>query len=139
MFAALMPAILSIIGKVIPDPAQAQAARLKVLELQQQGQLAELQGAVSIIVAESSGNWLQRSWRPLVMLGFSGLIFARMFGYTAPNVSPAEYAELWGLMKLGMGGYVIGRSVEKTAKTIAPAVHAAVARRFGSPGIGDGG
>ena len=122
MWAALLPALASIIGKLIPDPAQRAAAQLELIRLQQAGQLAELQAAVGIIVAEASGNWLQRSWRPLMMLTFTALIVARWLGWTAPNLAPSEYEHLWSIVQLGIGGYVIGRSVEK----IAPAVLAAM-------------
>lgn len=122
MWAALLPALASIIGKLIPDPAQRAAAQLELIQLQQAGQLAELQAAVGIIVAEASGNWLQRSWRPLMMLTFTALIVARWLGWTAPNLAPSEYEHLWNIVQLGIGGYVIGRSVEK----VAPAVLAAM-------------
>ncbi len=122
MWAALLPALASIIGKLIPDPAQRAAAQLELIQLQQAGQLAELQAAVGVIVAEASGNWLQRSWRPLMMLTFTALIVARWLGWTAPNLAPSEYEHLWNIVQLGIGGYVIGRSVEK----VAPAVLAAM-------------
>lgn len=122
MWTALLPALFSLVGKLIPDPAAAAAAQLRLSELAQAGQLAELQAAVSVIVAEASGNWLQRSWRPLMMLTFTGLIVARWLGWTAPNLAPAEYEHLWSIVQLGIGGYVIGRSVEKVAPTIADAI-----------------
>ena len=122
MWAALLPALASIIGKLIPDPAQRAAAQLELIQLQQAGRLAELQAAVGVIVAEASGNWLQRSWRPLMMLTFTALIVARWLGWTAPNLAPSEYEHLWNIVQLGIGGYVIGRSVEK----VAPAVLAAM-------------
>lgn len=125
MLQALLPALAAILGKLIPDPEQRAAAQLRLLELHQGGQLQELQAAVSIIVAEASGNWLQRSWRPLMMLIFTGLIVARWLGYTAPNLAPAEYDHLWQIVELGIGGYVIGRSVEKVAPAVADAIKGA--------------
>lgn len=122
MWPALIGAVGSIIDKLIPDPQAAAAAKLKLYELEQAGQLAELNGAVQIIVAESSGNLLQRSWRPLLMLTFGALIVARWFGLSAPNLSEAEYSHLWNIVELGIGGYVIGRSVEKTVPAIAEAI-----------------
>lgn len=119
MWPALLSAIAGIVDKLIPDPAAAAAAKLELFRLEKAGELAELNGAVAIIVAEASGNWLQRSWRPLLMLWFGGLIGARWFGYSAPNLAPDEYLELWAIVKIGIGGYVIGRSVEKTAPAIA--------------------
>lgn len=119
MWPALLSAVAGIVGKLIPDPAAAAAAQARLYELAAAGELAELNGAVAIIVAEASGNWLQRSWRPLLMLFFGGLIGARWFGFSAPNLAPDEYLELWSIVKIGIGGYVIGRSVEKTAPAVA--------------------
>lgn len=118
----IVPAILALIDKIIPDPAAAQAAKLKAMELQQQGQLTELQEAVKVIIAEASGNWLQKSWRPILMLTFGALIVARWLGYTAPNLQPEEYTALWDIVQLGLGGYVIGRSAEKIVPAIAGAL-----------------
>ena len=122
MWTAILPALMGLLGKLIPDPQARADAQLKLLAMQQSGDLAELQAAVSVIVAEASGNWLQRSWRPLMMLTFTGLIVARWLGWTAPNLQPAEYDHLWAIVQLGIGGYVIGRSVEKVAPAIADAI-----------------
>ena len=122
MWAALIPSIMSLLGKLIPDPAARADAQLKLLQMQQAGDLEELRAAVSVITVEASGNWLQRSWRPLMMLFFAGLVGARWFGYSAPNMSEAEVLELWAIVKLGIGGYTIGRSVEKVAPSIAEAL-----------------
>lgn len=125
MFAALLPGLMAILGKLIPDPQQRADAQLKLMAMQQNGDLAELNAAVSVILAEAQGNWLQKSWRPIMMLFFAGLVGARWFGYAAPNMQPQEYLELWAIVKIGIGGYTIGRSAEK----IAPAISAAIKGR----------
>lgn len=131
-------AVADIGGKLIdrlwPDPAQAQAAKLKLLEMTQNGELKELAAQTDIIKAGAdivkteaqSQSWLARNWRPIVMLTFTGLIVARWFGWTAPGLSQAEAIEIWGLVKIGMGGYVIGRSGEKIAAVVAPQIGAAL-------------
>lgn len=78
-----------------------------------------LEAKEAILLAESQGNWMQRSWRPLLMLSFGGIIiyskfFAPIFSLPAPELEQ----EFWELLKLGMGGYIIGRSVEKTASSV---------------------
>lgn len=118
MWNLILPAVTGIIDKLIPDPKAAAEAKLKVMEMQQAGELKQLEGAVSIIVAESNGNFLQRSWRPMMMVTFTGLIVARWFGWTAPGITPDEYAQLWSIIQLGIGGYVLGRSGEKIAETL---------------------
>jgi hypothetical protein len=130
VFAALLPLLAGIFGQVaknlFPDPADA----LKAQELQNHLQLAIMQqagaieqAAAGIVKAEAeSENFLASSWRPLVMLTFTGLIVARWLGYSAPGITEAEVLKLWDIVQLGLGGYVIGRSVEKVAPQIVQAI-----------------
>ena len=76
-----------------------------------------LMGAQSqIIQAEANGaSWLQRNWRPLVMMFFAFIIGMIVFGKTPPGVTEAIQLELMGLLKIGLGGYVIGQSAEVIA------------------------
>lgn len=122
MWQVILPSIFGIVDKLIPDPKEAADAKLKVMQMQQSGQLKELEGAVSILTAEMQGNWLQKSWRPILMLVFAALIVARWLGWAAPNLSTEEYTALWNIIELGLGGYVIGRSGEKIASTVATAL-----------------
>lgn len=117
---------LKLIDKLIPDRGAAQAAQLKLLELQQDGQLKELDASVKLALAGAenvkadaqSEGWLSRSWRPVTMLTFTALIVARWLGWAAPELSEAEYLKLWEIVEFGLGGYVVGRSVEKIAPAI---------------------
>ena len=118
MWQLLVPAVTSLLDKLIPDEGARAAAKLKLLELQSQNGLAELQAATSIILAEANGSWLQRNWRPVMMVTFTALIVARWFGFSAPNLTPEEYIKLWDIVQLGIGGYVLGRTGEKIAETI---------------------
>jgi hypothetical protein len=74
-----------------------------------------------IIIAEAKGNWLQRSWRPILMLSFGFIvIYTKFISQLAPQlITPVLEPEFWSLLKLGIGGYVIGRSGEKIAATVA--------------------
>lgn len=117
---------LKLIDKLIPDRGAAQAAQLKLLELQQDGQLKELDASVKLALAGAenvkadaqSEGWLSRSWRPITMLTFTALIVARWLGWAAPELSEVEYLKLWEIVQFGLGGYVVGRSVEKIAPAI---------------------
>ena len=115
-----------LIDRLWPDPAQRDQAKLKLMELQQSGALAQLaaetelsKGAADIVKTEAAGGFLASSWRPITMLVFVGLIVARWFGLAAPNLAEAEYLKLWDIVQLGLGGYVIGRSVEKIMPQVA--------------------
>jgi hypothetical protein len=113
----------ALIDRLFPDPKAATEAKLKLFELQQSGELATLTASSSIITAEvNSQSWLTRSWRPILMLTFGALIVARWLGWTAPNLSEAEYLKLWDIVQIGIGGYTIGRSAETVATTIAQAI-----------------
>lgn len=72
----------------------------------------------SIIRAEAgSESWLTRSWRPITMLAFVGLLFLRWFGFTPDNLSEAEVMSVFDIVKIGIGGYVVSRGVEKSVST----------------------
>jgi hypothetical protein len=93
---------------------KAKAEVFKVLK-QQEIELHKLQNEV--ILAEANGNWLQRSWRPILMLAFGFIVIYTKF--IAPMFSlpiPLLEDEFWGLLNLGIGGYVVGRSAEKVMK-----------------------
>ena len=62
------------------------------------------------LVEEARGNWLQRSWRPLVMLIFALIVLVGTFT-SLPILS--DTSRFWDLLEIGIGGYVVGRSGEK--------------------------
>ena len=64
----------------------------------------------SVIRSESQGNWLQRSWRPIIMLVFATIVLIGTF-FDLPILS--DTSRFWDLLEIGIGGYVIGRSAEK--------------------------
>ncbi len=71
------------------------------------------------IQSETTGNSLQRNWRPILMLGFGFIVMYSKFiapAFSLPNT--ILEAQFWSLLELGIGGYVIGRSVEKVADTV---------------------
>ena len=66
-----------LIAKVWPDPAQQAEAQQRLLELQQRGDLAELDARLKLQLAQidvnkldAQGNWFQRGWRPYI--GWTG-------------------------------------------------------------------
>ena len=59
---------------------------------------------------EARGNWLQRSWRPIVMLVFTLIILAGTF-LNLPIL--ADTSRFWDLLEIGLGGYIIGRGSEQ--------------------------
>ena len=107
----------SVIDRAVPDKGEAAKLKAQAATLIHEQDMADLQAAVSVIVAEAQGgSWIQRSWRPITMLTFVALIVARWLGFTAPGISDELEVALLDLIKVGLGGYVVGRSAEKVAK-----------------------
>ena len=78
-----------------------------------------------VIKAEATGaSWLQRNWRPLLMVSIVAIVVNNyiLFPYSAAlgaNIVPLELPDgLWTLMQIGVGGYIVGRSGEKIATQI---------------------
>lgn len=113
---------MKILDKVIPDPAAKAEAQAKLLELQQQGRLAELQ-ADSVEAQEltkrqaadmASDSWLSKNIRPMTLIAILAgyFIFAMMSAFDMDTNS--KYVELlgqWGM--LIMSFYFGGRTLEK--------------------------
>ena len=64
---------------------------------------------------EARGNWLQRSWRPIVMLVFTPIILAGTF-LNLPIL--ADTSRFWDLLEIGLGGYIIGRGSEQLVSSL---------------------
>ncbi len=111
-----------ILDKVFPDPAQAEQAKLKLLEMQQTGELAQIaadtaeqQELTKRQQADmASDSWLSKNIRP-------GTLVFILFVYTTFGIGSAfdinvhqPYVELlgqWGM--LIMSFYFGGRTLEK--------------------------
>ena len=111
-----------ILDKVFPDPAQAEQAKLKLLEMQQNGELAQIaadtaeqQELTKRQQADmASDSWLSKNIRPMTLIFILGgyFVFAMMSAFG--NNANEKYVELlgqWGM--LVMSFYFGGRTLEK--------------------------
>lgn len=71
MWQALIPAVVSVIDKILPDPQQAAEAKIRALELAQKGELATLDadvrlalGQMEINKVEAQTDLFRGGWRP---------------------------------------------------------------------------
>jgi uncharacterized membrane protein (DUF106 family) len=113
---------MKILDKVIPDPAQKAEAQAKLLELQQQGRLAELQ-ADSVEAQEltkrqeadmGSDSWLSKNIRPMTLIAILAGYFTFAMMSAMGVDTNTKYVELlgqWGM--LIMSFYFGGRTLEK--------------------------
>jgi len=113
---------MKLIERVIPDPVAKQAAQLKLLELQQAGELKEIDAAMQVVASEAqSEHWLTANWRPLLMTTFTAIIFNNYLlapylqAITGASVLLTLPPDMWTVLEIGIGGYILGRSAEKTA------------------------
>lgn len=84
MLQVLVPAITTILDKIIPDKGAADEAKLKTLELLQRGELAALDaemklalGQLEVNKAEAQTDMFRGGWRP-----FSGWVCGFGLAYT---------------------------------------------------------
>ena len=114
-----------ILDKVFPDPAQAEQAKLKLLEMQQNGELAKLNADVAeshelterLKADMASDSWLSKNIRPMSLIAiFVGYFLFAMMSAFGLNANEAYVTLLgqWGM--LFMVAYFGGRSVEKLAE-----------------------
>lgn len=111
-----------ILDKVFPDPAQAEQAKLKLLEMQQNGELAKLQADMAEMgeitkrwqADMSSDSWLSKNIRPMALIA----IFAAYFIFTTMSAFGLNAQESY-VNLLGQWGQIVflayfgGRTVEK--------------------------
>ncbi len=123
MMSAIVTAGIGLIDKLIPDQQAKAEAKLKLLELQQSGELKSLEAAMATITAEArSEHWIVAAWRPITMLTFVAIIannyiiypYLSLFFTSAPMLEIP--ADMWALLKIGLGGYIFGRSAEKLSE-----------------------
>ena len=121
MAADPITAALNLGGKLVerwfPDKDEQDKRKAELVTMAMSGDLETLRVQAGIITAEAQGeSWMQRNWRPSVMLWFAGLVGAHWLGFTPPNLSEAQVIGLLDIVQVGLGGYVVGRSAEKVMK-----------------------
>ena len=115
----------TLINKLFPDPAQAADAKLKLLELQQSGELATMTAQTDINKVEAgSSSVFVSGWRPFIgwvcgaALAYQYLLRPLAMGFAATIGHPIAPlpgldSNLWELM-FGLLGLGTLRTFEKT-------------------------
>jgi hypothetical protein len=113
---------MKLIDKLIPDPQAKQEAQLKILELQSNGELAQLQADMNeqeeltkrLQADMASDSWLSKNIRPmtLVFILLTYTTFGMMSAWDIEvNNNYVELLGQWGM--LIMSFYFGGRTLEK--------------------------
>lgn len=120
--AALLDVGMKVLDKVIPDPEAKARAQIALMEMQQKGELAQIQADTAeqqeltkrLEADMTSDSWLSKNIRPmtLVFILAAYFLFAMMsaYGYNA-NEAYVTLLGQWGM--LIMSFYFGGRTLEK--------------------------
>lgn len=117
----------SIVDQLVEDKDKANeikaAIQNQIMVQNHEETVQALKSQTDIILAEAKGGWLQRNWRPTLMLVIifiiaNNYVIAPYIGLFFPDKElildlPGG---LWALLNIGVGGYVAGRSAEKILK-----------------------
>ena len=108
-------AVGEVIDRLTLPVREKRQLEVDLLELLAEHEKEMARSRSAAVVEEARGNWLQRSWRPLVMLVFALIVLVGTFT-TLPILS--ETSRFWDLLEIGLGGYVVGRSGEKIMQAL---------------------
>lgn len=120
---------LGIVDDLVPDKDLANKLKTRIKQQIEQNShekdLEQIRAQAGVIKAEATGeSWLQRNWRPVLMLVITVIVANNyvLFPYMSLFTSKATMLdlppELWNLLKIGVGGYIVGRSAEKVTRSI---------------------
>ncbi|MCH9674531.1 MAG: holin family protein [Gammaproteobacteria bacterium] len=92
---------------------------LRAMELDASAYEREVEARAQVLLAEATGeSWLQRNWRPVLMLSFTAILVNNYMVVPVFRTAPMDMPpQMYDLLKIGVGGYVAGRSIEKGLKT----------------------
>ena len=120
--AALLDVGMKVLDKVIPDPEAKAKAQVALMEMQQKGELAQLQADMNeqdnltkrAEADMASDSWLSKNIRPMTLI-FILFVYTTFAGMSAADIEVNNnYVELlgqWGM--LIMSFYFGGRTLEK--------------------------
>ena len=101
--------VIGEIGNVLDSLFTSEEERLKakneVFRILREKELELQRMQTEVIITEAQGNWLQRSWRPVLMLAFGFIvIYVKFIGPLFDLKIPELEDEFWDLLQLGTPG-----------------------------------
>ena len=131
--APLLGKVFDVVDQAVLDKdlaAQIKAQiQMKSMEIDHSEFVTEIEEKSKIVQAEATGHsWLQRNWRPLLMLVFVAIVANNYIVvpylslFTDKTVMLELPDKMWTLMVIGVGGYIGGRTVEKAAPGVVEAL-----------------
>ena len=120
LLTTIIPVIDKVLDKFITSKEEKEKIK-KEIELELIGNQQEIEKLkAEIVKSEIQGkSWLQRNWRPLLMMNFVLILFNNYvlvpyMSIFTDKVKVLEFPEkFWILLIIGVGGYLTGRTFEK--------------------------
>lgn len=115
---------LGVLDKIIPDKTLRDKMKADYSMAMMREDFSVIQRTIDaqakILTAEITGkSWLQRNWRPILMLTIVAIVANNYLVYPYLSLFTDQVVilelpdKLWNLMTIGVGGYIAGRSGEK--------------------------
>lgn len=120
LLSAILPTIFSTVDKAVLDKDAAERLKSELNLALLSMSASQQKAAASIVLAEVQGaSWLQRNWRPLLMMVCIAIIannylltpYVAMFFNMDMSIELPDF--LWNTMNIGIGGYTVSRGLEK--------------------------
>ena len=120
IFQQLIGPVFGVIDQAVEDKDEAARIKAQIQTTVLENEATLTRSLRDIVVAEAQGeSWLQRNWRPLVMVFFAIILGSYWFGFAPEYVrsTPELTDRLFDLLSIGIGGYIVGRSAEKITES----------------------
>lgn len=121
----LVPQIMGLIGKAIPDADKRAEMQQELTKLLVMNQQAMMDAMKSVMVADAqSEGWMTRNARPMTVFWCLGMmtwvVVAPVFGVQNETIKAIKAIpeELWSLSAYGIGAYILGKSGVDIAKAV---------------------
>lgn len=72
-----------------------------------------------VVLADANGNWLQRSWRPILLLAFGFVLLVNYTVFPMIGKPPVDFpVEFWTFLEIVMPTAVVARSFDKSSMSV---------------------
>ena len=102
----VIEAVGGLVDRLTLPAKEKRELELEITRLLSSLETVSVKNRAAVVRGEAAGNWLQRSWRPLLMLVFAAIILVGAF---TPLPMLEDTSRFWDLLEIGLGGYIIGK------------------------------
>jgi hypothetical protein len=116
--------VLDLVDEAVEDKDEKNRIKAELTKVFERSDLTRfsvlVENQAKVVLGEiQGGSWLQRNWRPILMLVIVAIVANNyiVYPYLSLFTERAVVLELpdklYNLMTVGVGGYIVGRSAEK--------------------------